>query len=215
MTTDSKPFCGFYGVLPSHEATVSRGLPGAVTDSLAAWLASGGAGAMEAGTSGWRFAASGGLFGSETVIGVIRPSRDAAGRPGAAFVVASLGDRDAAEACACGHWSEGVETLVRTAVGQSLSADHLVEALEEQGQPGPIGGSRPFEVRSIKGGVRVDVEATPTLAVNMLDAARRERSADGAVSLWWRVSGLRPSLYLLDGLPQGDAFASLFSADPA
>lgn len=218
MTTDSKPFYGFYGALPSQAGAVSRGLPAAVGEALSAWLEAGFSGTPAegreerlAGAAPWRFAASAGLFGPQTVAGVVMPSRDASGRPAPCVVLASLGEADAVEACACGRWSEAVEILARTAITQSLSPDHLVEALEELGEPGPTTGARPFEVRSIDGGVRVDVEATPTLAVNMLDAARRERAADGIISLWWRVSGLHPGLFLLDGLPDGEAFEAVFS----
>lgn len=222
-STDAfEPFCGFYGSLPSQGGVVVRGLPDDVAGRLRAWLdggiahvAGGDGRARErllAQAPAWRFAAAQGLFAGEAVTGVMAVSRDKDGTLYPCIAAASLGQSDAASAAACGRWSEGVEMLVRTAVTQSLDADHLAEALMEIGRPQPAIEPRPFEVTTIRGGVRVDVEATPTLAVNMVQAARAAHPAIKDLSFWWRVGGLHPGLLWLEGLPRGEAFESLFAA---
>lgn len=220
-TGSFQSFCGFYGSLPSHSGAVVRGLPDDVAGRLRDWMDNGlssltdkAPGAREkllSNAPAWRFAAAPGLFAEEAVTGVMAISRDKAGAVYPCIAAASLGQSDAASAAACGRWSEGVEILVRTAAAQSLDADHLAEALMEIGRPQPAIEPHPFEVTAIRGGARVDVEATPTLAVNMVQAARAAHPSIRTPSLWWRVGGLHPGLLWLEGLPEGEVFEALFA----
>jgi type VI secretion system protein ImpM len=225
VTDASDSFCGFFGKLPSHGDFLRRNLPGDAAGRLQAWLQEGfsrlgdlAPGEREqrmATAPAWRFPASPGLIAREAVTGVMVASRDKVGRVYPCLALASLGASDAASAANCGRWSEHVEMLVRTAVAQGLNGDHLAEALLELGRPEPAGEPRPFEVATIDAGVRVDVEATPTLAGNMVEAARATAPADGAVSLWWRVVGPSPCMFWLRGLPVDEVFESLFASPAA
>lgn len=221
MTNAPESFCGFFGKLPSHGDILCRGLPDDTAGRLQSWLGEGLAPMGDLADAerrsrmtlapAWRFAASADLIAPEAVAGVMVASRDKAGETYPCLALATLGQAEAASAATCGRWSEHVEMLVRTAVLQGLDPDHLAEALQELGRPAPEGEPRPFEVHGINDGVRVDVEATPTLAGNMVEAARRAAPTDGPVSLWWRVVGPSPCLYWVRGMPAGAVFDSLFA----
>ena len=216
---------GVLGKLPATGDFVRLNLGAAVAAALDGWLDAGLA-ALELADAdwrddfplapAWRFRLPPGTAGPQALAGVIRPSRDSAGRLFPLIAAAPLDAFAPEEAAASTGWCDRVEAALAGASDGATSADALIAELDALGSPAEAEPA-PLLMRSRTVGeaLFVDAEGGDDGRADALAAVLAAASPQEGSGLWWRHAGGRLRLIAAPRLPHGEAFAALFHASEA
>lgn len=225
LTGESRDMPGWYGKLSSLGDFAHRRLPLTWMNTCDAWLSSAMQGSREALGGRWleayltapvlRFAWAPGVVDSQWWFGLLMPSCDSVGRyfP---LLIAHPRMRPPEDRIALDHLELWYEHLAEAAMHTLQDSQTTVEVLESalrdappwptSGRASMLGGRRSMHgehLRLIRG-------APLSHWLHGLAAQALASRLDGC-TLWWRVTEGQPedSVDLIQGLPDGAAFASL------